>query len=111
MECLYYGKAYFSGNLIEQVDGLFTLNNKERFCVLCEIGLIILESPIGKPKDIINLLFADISGFNTREGYNGLAIHVKNKNYKFICENDKIEKEWEQQIKKWKKDNAFLTKF
>ncbi len=111
MECLYYGKAYFSGNLIEQVDGLFTLNNKERFCVLCEIGLIILESPIGKPKDIINLLFADISGFNTREGYNGLAIHVKNKNYKFICENDKIEKEWEQQIKKWKKDNSLLTKF
>ena len=107
----YYGKAAFSGSFTKQVDRIFMLKNEERFAVLCEIGLIILESPNGKPKKIINLLFADISRFNTREGNNGLAINVAGNVHKFIFENDKIRNEWESKINAWKKSNDFLTKF
>ena len=111
IESLYYGKASFSGNFKKQIEGIFTVNYEERFGVLCEIGLIILESPTGKPKEIINLLFADISGFNTREGNNGLAINVRGKIHKLAFESDKIRNEWENKIKYWKKNNSLLTKF
>ena len=111
IESLYYGKAAFSGSFQKQVEGLFTLNYEERFGVLCEIGLIVLESPTGKPKEIINLLFADFSRFNTREGNNGLAINIKGKIYKFIFDSEQIRNEWEKHIKTWKGNNSLLTKF
>ena len=60
------------------------MNYEERFGVLSEIGFIILESPNGKPKKIVNLLFADISRFNTNKGNNGLAINVRGEIYKLI---------------------------
>ena len=111
IECLYYGKAAFSGSFQKQVEGLFTLSYEERFGVLCEIGLIILESATGKPKQIINLLFADFSRFNTREGNNGLAINIRGQIYKFIFDSEQIRNEWEKHIKTWKANNSLLTKF
>ena len=53
VEGLYFGKAYFSGHFYQKSEGIFIEKNEERFGVLCEIGLIILESPTGKPKNII----------------------------------------------------------
>ena len=111
VEYLYYGKAIFSGIFKKQIEGIFTSDYKERFGVLCEIGLIILESPNGKPEEIINLLFADISGFITNNGMNGLAIKVRENIYKFIFDNEKIKNEWESKINNWKKNNSLLTKF
>ena len=81
VEGLYFGKAYFSGYFYQKSEGIFIEKNEERFGVLCEIGLIILESPTGKPKNIINLLFAEINSFNNEKGKNCLAISVGNKLY------------------------------
>ena len=111
VECLYYGKAYFSGHFWKKSEGFFTEKNEERFGVLCEIGLIILESATGKPKDIINLLFAEINSFNNEKGKNCLAICVGNKVYQLSFENEKVRIEWERQIYLWKKNNFLLTKF
>ena len=111
IENIYYGKASFSGSFSIPVEGIFTMNYEERFGVLCEIGLIILESPNGKPKKIVNLLFADISRFNTNKGNNGLAINVRGEIYKLIFDNMDIRNEWENKIKSWKKSNVLLTKF
>ena len=111
IENLYYGKASFSGYFSMPVEGIFTMNYEERFGVLSEIGFVILESPNGKPKKIVNLLFADISRFNTNKGNNGLAINVRGEIYKLIFDNMNIRNEWEDKIKSWKKSNSFLTKF
>ena len=111
IECLYYGKASFSGSFSQQVEGIFSLKSEDRFGVLCEIGLIILESPTGKPLKIINLLFADISRFNTRDGINGLGINIRGKIYKFIFDSDNLRDQWESKIKEWKLNNSLLTKF
>ena len=111
IECLYYGKAYFSGLFTKKSEGLFIDSYEERFGVLCEIGLIILESPTGKPKEIINLLFADITRTNNQKGNTGLIINVGKKVHKFNFETEKIKKEWEKQIEKWKRNNSFLTKY
>ena len=110
IESLYYGKAYFSGSFIKQFKGVFKKEG-ERFGVLCEIGLIILDSPTGEPKEIINLMFAEISRFNTKEGNNGLSIFVKDSIHKLVFDNDKIRNEWESKINTWKKNNEVLTKF
>ena len=111
IEGLYYGKAYFSGHFWQKSEGIFIEKNEERFGVLCEIGLIILESPTGKPKNIINLLFAVINSFNNEKGNNCLAISVGNKIYKLSFESEKVRIEWEQQINLRKKNNLLLTKF
>ena len=109
IQCLYYGKAYFSGYLSKKSEGIFIDKYEERFGVLCEIGLIILESPIGKPKEIINLLFAQISTFNNSEGNNCLAINVGEITHKLAFENENVRKEWESQIILWKNNNSYLT--
>ena len=111
MECLYYGKAYFSGSFKKQIIGIFTNNYEERFGVLCEIGLIVLESATGKPSEIINLLFADICEFNTRQGNNGLALNIRGNIHKFTFDNESIRDEWKNKIQSWKMSNALLTKF
>ena len=111
IESLYYGKAYFSGLFTKKSEGLFIDSYEERFGVLCEIGLIILESPTGKPKEIINLLFAEIISTNNMKGNTGLIITVGNKVHKLNFETEKIKKEWEKQIEKWKRNNSFLTKY
>ena len=111
IESLYYGKAYFSGMFTKKSEGLFIDRYEERFGVLCEIGLIILESPTGKPKEIINLLFAEIISTNNMKGNTGLIITVGNKVHKLNFETEKIKKEWEKQIEKWKRNNSFLTKY
>ena len=104
IECLYYGKASYSGRFSQIFDELFSPKSENRFGVLCEIGLVILESPNGKPLNIINLLFADISRFNTKEGNNGLNINVKGNIYKFIFDSDKLRDQWDNIIKEWKQN-------
>ena len=111
IQSLYFGKAYFSGYLKKQSEGLFTTKFEERFGVLCEIGLIILDSPTGKPKEIINLLFAEFSFFNTETGNNGLVINVGEKSYLFSFESESLCKEWKRQFDYWKNNNSLLTKF
>jgi hypothetical protein len=111
IQCLYYGKAYFSGFLKKKSEGVFISRYEERFGVLCEIGLIILESPTGKPKEIINLLFAELDIFNNENGVTGLVIHVGEQAYLFNFDNNNLCKEWMQHIKNWKKNNSLLTKF
>ena len=97
--------------LTKKSEVLFISTYEERFGVLCEIGLIILDSPTGKPKEIINLLFAEIISTNNMKGNTGLIITVGNKVHKFNFETEKIKKEWEKQIEKCKKNNSFLTKY
>ena len=111
IECLYYGKAYFSGQFSKKSEGIFIDKYEDRFGVLCEIGLIILESPTGKPKEIINLLFAQVQQYNSQRGNNCLAIIVGNHTHKIAFESENIKKEWEQQIKLWQINNNVLTKF
>ena len=111
IECLYYGKALISGNFSQVVEGIFSNKSEERFGFLCEVGLVILESYNGKPLRIINLLFADISIFNTKEGNNGLGINVRGEVYKLIFDNEKLRDQWKNAIKEWKESNFFLTKF
>ena len=107
IECLYYGKASFSGRFIYIVDDISAFMNEYRFGVLCDIGLVILESPNGKPLNILNLLFADINKFNTKEGNNGLNINIRGEIYKLIFDSDKIREQWENIIKEWKKNISF----
>ena len=111
IECLYYGKAYFSGHFSKKIQGIFMDKYEERFGVLCEIGLIILESPTGKPKEIINLLFAEVTETNNQKGNTCLIICVGQSVHRLAFETEKIRNEWEKQIVQWKKNNSLLTKF
>ena len=111
IESVYYGKAYFSGSFLKKSEGILINKYEERFGVLCEIGLIILESPTGKPKEIINLLFAEIFPFNSESGKTCLAINVGSQYHKLSFETENIRKEWEQRINIWKKNALVLTKF
>ena len=111
IESIYYGKAYFSGYLSKKSEGIFIDKYEDRFGVLCEIGLIILDSPTGKPKEIINLLFADIFPYNSQKGKTGLVIEVGDHRHRISFESEDIREEWEQRIKYWKKNFSVLTKF
>ena len=109
IECLYFGKASFSGRFEQIDDELFSPKTEKRFGVLCEIGFVILESPIGKPLNIINLLFAEISRFNTKKGKNGLSINIKGNIYNLVFNSDKLREQWENKIKEWKQNNLLLS--
>ena len=111
IQSLYYGKAYFSGQFKKKSEGVFITRYEERFGVLCEIGLIILESPTGKPKEVINLLFAEMTTFNNEQGNNCLVIQVGEQTHLFAFESENVSKEWQNQIYIWKKNNSLLTKF
>ena len=109
VECLYFGKASLSGRF-DQIDNeMLSTKSENRFGVLCEIGLVILESPIGKPLNILNLLFAEISRFNTKEGKSGLSINIKGNIYNFVFDNDKLREQWENKIKEWKQNYLLFS--
>ena len=68
-----------------------------------------MESPIGKPLNFLNLLFAEISKFNTKEGKSGLSINIKGNIYNFVFDNDKLREELDNKIKEWNKNNLLLS--
>ena len=70
-----------------------------------------MDSPTGKPKEIINLLFADIFPYNSQKGKTGLVIEVGDHRHRISFESEDIREEWEQRIKYWKKNFSVLTKF
>ena len=109
IECLYYGKASFSGRFDQIDDEIFSPKSENRFGALCEIGLVILDSPVGNPLNILNLLFAEISRFNTKEGKNGLSINIKGNIYNLVFDSDKLREQWENKIKEWKQNNLLLS--
>ena len=111
IENLYFGKGSFSGSFKKEVTSMKGLYNhyEDRFGVLCDVGLIIFESPNGKPKEIINLLFADV-GFIIGEKTK-LDIKVREKIHRFWFKTEWIRNEWKKKIDFWKKSNSNLTKF
>ena len=97
----YQGRAIFSGHLHKKVEGILKSGFEKRFVSLTEIGLIIMETPNGKPLDIINLLFAKWNKYNGGDGAYCFYLYIgKNKHY-FSAETDFLRSKWISEFEKW----------
>ena len=103
-ECLYYGKAIFSGRLERYKSGMIYSSKEKIFGVLSEIGLILLDSPVGQPLEIINLLFAEIKSLSDDYGYWLIIIIGKNK-HSFVFDSLTLRTQWQKEIEKYKESN------
>ena len=97
----YQGRAIFSGHLQKKVEGLLKSGFEKRFVTLTEIGLIIMDSPNGKPLEIVNLLFAKWSKYNGGDGTYCFDLYIgKNKHY-FSAETDFLRSKWISEFENW----------
>ena len=99
--CPYYGKARLSGYLKKRVDGVVTVNYYERFVVLCDIGMIILDDPLGKPLEIINLLFAETHQYEDKNGIPCFEIAIGKTVHVFKSTSANLRQNWINEIERW----------
>ena len=102
----YFSKAIFSGRLKQKVEGIFNSGFENRFVILTEIGLIIMDKPNGKPLEIINPLFSKNSIYNGGEGEFCFMLFIGKSQYTFSAESLHIRTKWLSLIEYWiKKTN------
>lgn len=102
----YFSKAIFSGRLKQKVEGIFNSGFENRFVILTEIGLIIMDKPNGKPLEIINPLFSKNSIYNGGEGEFCFMLFIGKFQYTFSAESLHIRTKWLSLIEYWiKKTN------
>ena len=99
--CPYYGRAKLSGYLYKKIEGLVTVNFNERFVVLSEIGMIIMESPTGKPHEIINLLFSEIHQYEDKNGKPCFEIAIGKTIHVFRASSNAVRLKWVTEIENW----------
>ena len=99
--CPYYGRAKLSGYLYKKIEGLVTVNFNERFVVLSEIGMIIMESPTGKPHEIINLLFSEIHQYEDKNGNPCFEIAIGKTIHVFRASSNAVRLKWVTEIEIW----------
>lgn len=98
----YFGNALLSGYLMKKYDG-FIIGFNEKFVVLSDIGMIILDEPYGKPTTIINLLFSHMHEYDDviRNLFCFVITIGKNEKLVFGTHTDEQRKLWMDEIKKW----------
>lgn len=97
----YYGKAILSGYLIKRSEGVLGKTYNEKFCVLTDIGLVVMDDPLGKPSEIINLLFCEQSEYEDKDGNYCLEIVVGKNVHMFIAKSMIIRQNWKTNIDNW----------
>jgi len=99
--CAYQGRAVFSGHLKKRVEGLLKSGFEKRFCTLSEIGLIVMESPNGKPLEIINLLFAKWTSYNGGDGDYCFVLSIGKIKHTFSAETLFLRNKWLSEFGNW----------
>ena len=99
--CPYYGRASLSGYLYKKVEGIVTVNFYERFVILCEIGMIVMDSPLGKPLEIINLLFAETHQYEDKDENPCFEIAIGKNIHVFKAGSNCIRQKWVLGIERW----------
>lgn len=97
----YHGRSIFSGYLQKRVESFLKTGLEKRFVDLTEIGLIIMDSPNGKPLEIINLLFAKFTIYNGGDGVYCFCLNIGKVKHTFSCDSEFLRNKWISEFEKW----------
>ncbi len=97
----YHGRSIFSGHLKKRVESFLKTRFEERFVVLTEIGLIIMDSPNGKPLEIVNLLFAKWTPYNGGDGDYCFNLFIGKTQHTFSADTEMLRTKWLSEFEKW----------
>ena len=73
----------------------------KKFLVLCDLGLIIIDDAMGKPIEIINLLFAKTNEYNDSYVNYCFNVIIDNITYTFSVSSDSLKRKWVSEIEDW----------
>ena len=96
----FYGNAILSGYLKKKYEQFLQTTFNKRFVALCDIGLIVMDEPQGKPIEIINPLLSEIHLYNDKKELCFELVIGKTK-HTFSAENNSLRMKWKDEIEKW----------
>ena len=100
--CPFYGRTKLTGYLLQKAGTFLTTTYEGRFVVLCDIGLIIMDEPNGKPLDIINPLFCESRSYIDERDYKHcFELFIGKKKYVFKTESEHIRRKWINALECW----------
>ena len=97
----YHGRSIFSGFLKKRVELFLKAGFENRFVVLTEIGLIVMDEPNGKPLEIINLLFSKWNLYNGGDGDYCFHLFIGKTKHTFSADTETIRNKWIFEFEKW----------
>ena len=104
MNSPFFGKCIYSTFIKKKTSGLLQPFYPTRFLVLCDLGLLILESPHGKPLEIVNPLFSKQKEYEDHNNNLCYEIIIKKDSHIFIFETDFERKIFDKKIHFWCQD-------
>ena len=98
----FYGNTSLSGVIYKRYDGILQKCFQRRFGVICDLGLIIMDDPKGKPLEVINLLFCNHKEFNdyTKNRYI-FELKIGKIKHVFYLNSNNARLIWIKEIEKW----------
>ena len=96
----FYGNAILSSYLKKRYDQILQSVYHKRFVALCDIGLIVMDEPQGKPLEIINPLLAEIHEFNDKKEL-CFELCIGKIKHTFSASNNTLRQRWRDELEKW----------
>ena len=97
----YYGKCQLSSFIKKKYSNFIQTYFDKKFLVLCDLGLIIMDDAMGKPIEIINLLFAKTNEYNDSYGNYCFDVIIDNITHTFSATSDSLRRKWVSEIEDW----------
>jgi hypothetical protein len=100
--CPFYGKTKLTGYLLKKSGNFLSTGYIEKFEVLCDIGLIIMDEPNGKPVDIVNPLFCESRVYvDEKDDKHCFELCIGKKKYVFKTGSEHVRRKWTEAIEGW----------
>ena len=97
----YYGKCQLSSFIKKKYTNILQTYYDKKFLILCDLGLVLMDDPMGKPIEIINVLFAKTNEYNDSYGNYCFDIIIGDIIHSFCATSDSLRRKWVSEIENW----------
>jgi len=97
----YFGKCQLSSFIKKKYSNILQTYYDKRFLILCDLGLVLMDDPMGKPIEIINVLFAKTNEYNDSYGNYCFDIIIGDIIHSFCATSDSLRRKWISEIENW----------
>ncbi len=97
----YYGKCQLSSFIKKKYTNILQTYYDKKFLILCDLGLVLMDDPMGKPIEIINVLFAKTNEYNDSYGNYCFDIIIGDIIHSFSATSDSLRRKWVSEIENW----------
>ena len=97
----YYGKCQLSSFIKKKYTNILQTYYDKKFLILCDLGLVLMDDPMGKPIEIINVLFAKTNEYNDSYGNYCFDIIIGDIIHSFCATSDSLRRKWISEIENW----------